>query len=87
MSYGFKTILTTATLIIDGNCARKGLTITNNGAKTIFIAPDSNLTVSTGIPLFQFSTRDQMKIPENYFGPVYGIVSTGTADARYWEMT
>lgn len=85
MAYGNVDVLTTATLIVSANCQRKNLSIVNNGAKSVFLGSDSSVTVSTGFPLFQFSTRDQSKIPEGYLGDIYGIVTTGTADVRYWE--
>jgi hypothetical protein len=86
MAYGNISVLTTATLIVAGNCARKGLSIVNHGTQDVFIGIDTAITVSNALPLYQYSTRDQMKISEGYFGPVYGITASGTSDVRYWEV-
>ena len=79
MSYGAVTVLTTATLIVPANTARRNLTVTNASASgIIYIGPDTSVATSNGIPLYEFQTRDQDKVPEGYCGPVYGIVSSGT---------
>ncbi len=88
MSYGSTTVTTTATQIIASNTKRKNLTIANTSdSYIVYIGPDSSVTTSNGIPLYENQTRDQDKIPEGYLGPVYGIVSSSTADVRYWETT
>lgn len=88
MSYGSRTVLTTATLIVSANEKRRNLSITNSSLYgVVYIGPDSSITTATGLPLYENSTRDQDRVPEGYLGPVYGIVASGTADVRYWETT
>ena len=88
MSYGTVTVTNVATLIVDSNTKRRNLTIANAALmETVFIGPNSSITVANAIPLYGGSTRDQDRIAEGYLGPVYGIVAAGTADVRYWEVT
>lgn len=86
MSYGAKTITTSATLIIDGNCMRKGFFLLNNSTKTVFIGPDSSITTANAMPLLQYQHLSKDKVPEGWLGPIYGIVASGTSDVRYWEF-
>ena len=86
MAYNTITVTTAATLIVAGNTARRNLTIVNTSeAVPVYIGPDASITTSNAIPLYETGTRDQDRVPEGYLGPIYGIVSTGTADVRYWE--
>jgi hypothetical protein len=86
MGYGTKTVTTTATLIVDANTKRRNLTVVNTSLSAIvYIGPDTSITTSNAIPLYQNQTRDQDRIAEGWQGPVYGIVASGTADVRYWE--
>ena len=88
MAYNTVTVSDTATEIVPANTARRNVTIVNTEeAKIVYIGPDSSITTSNAIPLYETQTRDQDRIPEGYQGPIYGIVSTGTADVRYWETT
>lgn len=87
MAFGSKTILTTATLIVPANCRRKSLSIANTSSSTIvYIGPDNTVTTNNGLPLYENQTRDTDKIAEGWIGDIYGIVSSGTVDLRYWEV-
>ncbi len=86
MGYNTVTVTTSATKIISANEKRRNLTIVNTSLTApIYIGPDSSITTSNAIPLYQNQTRDQDRIPEGWQGPVYGIIGSGTADIRYWE--
>ncbi len=87
MAFNNVSVGTSATLIVAANTKRRNLSVTNNSSSTdVFIGPDTTITTSNAIPLYTFSTRDQDRIPEGWQGPVYGIVASGTADVRYWEV-
>ena len=86
MSYAAVTITTSATLIVAANTRRRNLTIVSNSSSTIHIGPDDSITTSNALPLYGRSTRDQDLIPEGYQGDIYGIVGSGTAGIRYWEV-
>jgi len=86
MSFNTVTVTTAATEIVAANEQRRNLTIVNTSLSAIvYIGPDSTITTSNAIPLYQNQTRDQDKIPEGWLGPVFGIVGAGTADVRFWE--
>jgi hypothetical protein len=86
MAYGTTTVTTAATLILAENTKRKKLTIVNSSLSTIlYVGPDSSITTSNSIPLYQNQSSVSEKIPEGYKGDIYGIVASGTADVRYWE--
>lgn len=88
MPYGPIIVSTSATLIVAANTRRKNLTIVNTSEGVpVYIGPDTAITTSNAIPLFETQTRDQDKISEGYLGPIYGIVSSGSANVRYWETT
>lgn len=84
-TYGAIPVTTTATKIIDGNCDRKELIITNATDKIVFIGMDDQVTVDNGTPFYYRQTRGHTKDFGNWLGPIYGIVASGTADVRYWE--
>ena len=86
MAYGSITVSTAATLVVLANCARRNLTMVNSSESTVvYIGPDSSVTTSNGIPLYETQTTHKDTFPESFKGSVYGIVSSGTADVRYWE--
>lgn len=86
MPYNSVTVTTTPTLIVSPETRRRSLHLVNmDEGKIVYIGPDDNITTSNAIPLYETQTRDQSRIPEGYQGPIYGIVSSGTADVRYWE--
>lgn len=85
-SYGKVSVGNTATLIIAENVKRQALYLCNAGiSPDIFLGQDSNVTASTGFPLFSGSTKDMTKNFPLWNGPIYGISSSGTADIRFWE--
>jgi len=85
MAFNTITVTTSATLIVAQNTRRRNLTIVNNSSNVLYIGPDATITTSNAIPLFGRSTRNDDKIPEGYLGDIYGIVASGTIDARFWE--
>lgn len=89
MTYGAVTVTTTATLIVEFNCNRKEVIITNNNDEdvTVYIGMDENVTVDTGTPFYANQTRGHARGFGTYLGPIYGIVASGTCDVRYWETT
>ena len=87
MTYGAKTITTSATLIIDANCQRKGFFLLNNSTKVVYVGPDSSITVDNAMPLLQYQHLTKDKVPEGWLGPIYGIAASGTVNVRYWEFT
>jgi hypothetical protein len=86
-SYGSVTVTTAATLIVPANPNRKSVTVVNSSDATLmYIGPDSSITTANAQPLYENQTRDQEHISETWQGDIYGIVGSGTADARYWEV-
>lgn len=91
MGYGITRVASTNTKIIDGNCNRKVLWLTNASANSIvYIGPDASVTsANAGAVLFQYQSWEGKKDFGDYKGPVYGITgdSTGSAIVHYWEVT
>lgn len=87
MSYGSVNVLTTATLIVPANARRRSVSLVNNSESTVFIGPDTSILTTDALPLFSMQTRDETRDPETWLGPIYGIVDTGTAEVRWWEVT
>lgn len=86
-------ITTAATVIVAASTqsgGRIGLFILNNSTTTVYIGPDSTVTTANGFPLLageKFILQNDTPNPQYFYtGAVYGIVATGTADVRYWEM-
>jgi hypothetical protein len=76
----------TATLIVAANANRLNLFVTNNGSTVCYVGKDSSVTTTNGIQLNQ----NDVMVEDNsgrrgYLGNIYGIVSSGSADIRYWE--
>ncbi|KKK95046.1 hypothetical protein LCGC14_2676730 [marine sediment metagenome] len=87
MAYNTVTVTTSATLIVADNTKRKVLTLVNTSETIpVYIGPDSSITTSNAIPLYETQTQDSSKTFGFWSGPVYGIVASGTADVRYWEV-
>lgn len=86
MSYGAVTVTTSATEVVPSNAKRHSLIIANNGDSTIYLGPDSSVTVDNGIPLHSGTLWEvDSGGTKLWMGPFFGIVSTGTQEARYWE--
>jgi len=84
-SYNTITVGITPTLIIAANCERKGVLIVNNGSVTMYIGPDSSITSANALPIFPGGSLDDSGLLDSFRGSIYGIVASGTVDARYWE--
>ena len=88
MAYAAVTVTNVATLIVDANCARQELFITNNSSSVdIFIGPDASVTAASGLPLDANQREERDRGFGTWLGPVYGITASGSADVRYWETT
>lgn len=89
MSYGAKSVGTSATLIVNANSRRRVLLLTNNNDTGVcYLGPDGAVTTSSGTPLYENQTRGDTKDFGCWLGPVYGITDsdTGTVDIRFWEV-
>lgn len=89
MGYGVAYIATTATKIVDDNCKRKILWMTNSSANSaVGIGPDANITSSNaGTILYQYQGWEVKKDYGDYKGPVYGVAIDATgAKIWYWEV-
>ena len=82
---------TSATQIVPARTAypsRSGLIVANNSAVTVFLGlgPSSaSVTAATGVPL-PAGTSLTFAGLSYADGAVHGIVATGTADVRYYEL-
>ena len=89
MGYGSIKVGTTATQIVPANAKRKQLFLNNTSANgTVYIGPDANVTTLTGVALYEFQTRDDVKNWGYWLGPIYGITvaAASVCDVRYWEV-
>lgn len=88
VSYNTVTVTSTATQILDADNARRNVQICNTDNSTIvYIGSDSSVTTANGMPLYQNQTRENEEILGGYKGAIYGIVSSGSVDVRYFEYT
>ena len=87
MTYNTVTVSNVATLILAPNTARLSLLLVNASTDTtIYIGQDTSVTTTNGVPIYPESNlTEDSGGTKMYCGPIYGIVSTGTADCRYWE--
>lgn len=77
---------TSATLIVAANTRRQTLIVANVDATlTVFVGEDNTVTTANGVPIFAETDRVSDRGFGLYLGPVFGIVSSGTADVRVWE--
>lgn len=86
-SYTNVTVTTAPTLIIPPNPARKGYGFVNNGTGNLYFGPDSSITTSNGMIVLTTGNVTDSGDQSSFKGSIYGVVSTGTADVRYWEWT
>lgn len=84
-SYGAVSITATATQIVDTKSFRRGILIVNNSSVTVYLGMDSNVTTVNGLPLLPQDRFENAGYLELWRGAMYGIVSTGTADIRFWQ--
>ena len=86
MAYNNISVGATATLIVAANSKRQSLIITNDGTVTLYVGPDSSVTATNGIQIEEDGNfTEDSGGSRVYQGDWYGITSSGTADARYWE--
>lgn len=90
MSYGVIVVAPTLTKIIDANCNRKVLWMTNSSANSVvYIGPDDSTTsANAGAILYQYQSWEGKKDFGDYKGAIYGITgdSVGGAHIHYWEV-
>ena len=80
------TVGNTATLIMAANADRHSFLMANTSAGTVFVGPTSSVTIANGTPILQNgSLGEDSSGTKLYQSDVYGIVSAGTSDVRYWE--
>lgn len=74
---------TAATAIVASpTVSSRSVTVTNNGSTVIFIG-GAGVTTATGTPLPPGASYTV----ENYKAALYGVVASGTGDARYLEFS
>ena len=86
MAYGTVTVSDTATKIVDAQTDRQELTLVNNSENVVYLGQDDSVTTSNGVPLYETQTQNRSLTTGFWRGPVYGIVSSGSSDVRYWEV-
>lgn len=87
MAYNTVTVTSTATKIVDATANRQSLVISNNSSVTIYIGEDDSVTTSNGINIVAGGNISYDNSGGRMWkGPIYGIVSTATANVRYWEV-
>lgn len=86
MAYGTVTVGNTATLIRPSNTNRRELRLVNTSAvQALYLGQDSSVTIATGFPLYEYQNMLQSKDNGIWLGEIYGIVSAGNNDLRFWE--
>ncbi len=69
---------------------RIGVVLDNQGSVTVFLGDDDTVTTANGITLEagkKFILTAEMGFEKYFFrGDLYGIVASGTADVRAWEL-
>jgi hypothetical protein len=83
--YGAVSVASTATLIVASNPLRKGCLIVNNGAATIYLGMDANVTTVNGLPIASNGVFNNSGLNDAYRGDIWGIIASSTADVRFWE--
>lgn len=86
VTYNTVSVGTNATLVLASNPGRRMFVIYNNGANTVFLGPDANVTTGTGIPILPQSSFTQNG-SRMWMGAWYGITSTSTSDTRYIDYS
>jgi len=76
------TVATTATLLAPANGDRVSIAIINNGGVTLYVG-GSGVTAATGVPIPAGAALADSDSTDAY----YGIVASGTVDARVLEAT
>lgn len=89
MAYGAVSVGNTATLIIPANVTRHSIVISNEDtALTVYFGPDTSITTANAPGIYPGGNfTEDSGATNTWKGPIYGIVSAGTASVRYWERT
>lgn len=82
---GAVSVGSTATLILAANSERKGSLIANNGASSLFLGMTAGVTTSNGMPIASGATFNNSGQNAVWKGAIWGIVTSGTVDTRFWE--
>ena len=85
VQYNAVTVDTAATLILASNPARRGCMITNNGSVTVYLGMNASVASINGIPLPSNANFSLDGEHADYRGSIYGIVTSSTAECRFWE--
>jgi hypothetical protein len=84
-SYNTVSVGSTATLILAANLERRGSLLFNNSNQTVYLGMDVGVTTSNGFPLLSNASMQNSGPNAVWKGVIYGIVSSSTADCRFWE--
>lgn len=84
VSYGSVTVTTSPTVIMASNPARKGYGFINNSIVDLYFGPDSSITTSNAMFVTGTGNVTDSGDGDDFRGSIYGVVSTGTANVRYW---
>lgn len=79
-------VTTAATLILAANANRKAALIANNnpsGGQTLYLGRDNTVTAANGLPLAAGAVLGDVSSSDAW----WGIVGSGTADARVLEVS
>ncbi len=76
---------TVSTLLAPSNANRKGFTLWNNSANSIYITFAA--TSSSATPTFILATFQTLSFMFAYSGPIAGIRNAGTGSVTIWEFT
>lgn len=84
MQYNTVSVASTATAILTGNAARAGYILHNAGEVNIYLGGNNSVTTSNGTIL---SPGEKILADGGsaYNGAIWGIVSGGTCDLRFFE--
>jgi hypothetical protein len=87
MAYGYISVGTAATLILDANPQRLSVIIINSGSDRVHIAQDDSITTASPYLMVNGSLSEDNGGTKMYCGPYYGITTGGDATVYYWERT
>jgi len=82
-SYGAVAVETTATQIQAADASRKEFLIYNNGAAIFYLGQNNSVTTANGIPIIPHRGASG----RIYKGALWGIVSAGSVNTRWWRVT
>ena len=87
-NYGNVAVSQTPILVLAANQNRQEMRFINYSTNPdCFLGMDSNVTITTGFPLFSGSEQDASRgFGSMYLGNVYAVNGTGSSDLRYWEV-